>query len=281
MHHLSSCDIADFYKIFKNVMGITLNAAYLMMVEGIERPFRGTLLQLGRQTILFPYSGLKNLADFLKFPLAPLRDEDAKSDKWMTDKTFFQALGFYEVLSMGSELEGDVEYIWDFNNPVPLYYHEKFDVIHDGGAGEHIFNYPNFLSSVCSMLKVGGRAIHETATSGLLDHGFYAVQPTLYYDFFISQNFKINLLCLSKQDPFLLYSHTAEQIIYTPGMYDFEKTWVIDDKKTYSTFCVAAKQQKFEKMIIPQQSIWARAARQGREARCGLSWLNLGKRNSA
>lgn len=238
-------------------MGVLLNTAYLMMVDGLRKPYHGKVLQLGRQAILFPYAGLKNLADHLKFPLNPINSEDAPLNRWMTDIEFFQALGFSEVVSMEYGTAEAADYIWDLNDPVPKEYHEQFDAIYDGGTAEHVFNIPNFLSSVCSMLKVGGRVLHENPASGVLDHGFYSIQPTLYHDFYPAQGFAVNFLCVSKFDKDLRYSHTGIQLAYTPGMYDFEKTWALEG--TYNTFCVATKQNTFSKLITPQQSIWSRA----------------------
>ena len=242
-------------------MGIPLNAAYLMMIDGVRKPYQGSVLQLGKQTILFPLEGLQNLANSINFKLHPLQDGEIQPGKWLSDTAFFHALGFSEVLSMEFGTDEGADYAWDLNNIVPANYHEKFDAIYDGGTLEHVFNVPNVLSNVCSMLKIGGRAIHENPASGLLDHGFYSIQPTLYNDFYRAQNFDINLLIVSRQDQALLHTHTAEQIIYTPGMYDFEKTWAIDGKRTYGTHCIATKANKFETMVIPQQSIWARSAR--------------------
>jgi len=42
-----------------------------------------------------------------------------------------------------SDYEG-AEIILDPNNIVLQEYHEKFDVVFDGGTCEHVFNVPNF-----------------------------------------------------------------------------------------------------------------------------------------
>ena len=239
-------------------MGIPLNTAYLMLMESARKPYSGKVLQLGKQTILFPYEGLKNLANHLNLSL-PGGNGAETTGRWMTDIEFFQTLGFSEVVSMEYGTTEHADYVWDLNDPVPPEFHEKFDAIFDGGTCEHVFNVPIFLSNVCSMLKIDGRVIHENPASGLLDHGFYSIQPTLYYDFYPAQDFAINALCVSKMDKDLRYTHTGIQVPYTPGMYDFENTWALEPR-SYATFCVATKQSKFTKMVTPQQSIWARQA---------------------
>ena len=246
-------------------MGIVLNTAYLIMQEGLRRPFHGKILQMGKQDVYLSWDVLQNLAKHLNYPLRPLMDSEIQLNKkdWcipmkmITDTSFFHALGFAEVLSMDYSSAEGADYIWDVNNLVPGEHHEKYDVVFDGGTCEHVFNVPNFLLNVCLMATVEGRIIHDSPTSALIDHGFYSIQPTLYHDFYGANNFEINKLCVGKQEKERMLTHTAEQLPYTPGMYDLHKTWALDGK-IYGTFCVATKRSEFKAMITPQQSLWAR-----------------------
>ena len=49
----------------------------------------------------------------------------------------------------------DAQIVHDFNNPVPIRLHQRFDTIFDGGALEHIFNVPT-LRVACSPVNSGG-----------------------------------------------------------------------------------------------------------------------------
>jgi len=248
-------------------MGIVLNTAYMMMQEGLRRSFHGKILQMGKQDVYLSWETLQLLAKRLGYPLSPLMDWEIELNqkdwcipmKMITDRTFFRALGFSEVFSMDYSAAEGAEYIWDSNNLVPAEHHEKFDVVFDGGTCEHVFNVPRFLQNICLMLVIGGRILHDSPSSGLLDHGFYSIQPTLYHDFYSVNNFEINNICVVRIDKERMLSHTAEQLPYTPGIYDIHKTWVLDGK-IYATFCVATKRTKFT-MITPQQSLWARLAK--------------------
>jgi len=246
-------------------MGIVMNTAYLIMQEGLRRPFHGKILQMGKQDVYLSLEGLQQLAKHLSYPLKKLMDKEillnqkdwAAPMKMISDTTFFRALGFSEVFSMDYSASEGADYIWDINNLVPGEHHEEYDVVFDGGTAEHVFSIPNFLLNVCLMASIMGRVIHDSPSSAVIDHGFYSIQPTLYNDFYQANNFEINTITVTKLEKERMLSHTAENLPYTPGMYDLHKTFVLDGK-LYGTFCVATKRSEFKAMINPQQSLWAR-----------------------
>lgn len=152
------------------------------------------------------------------------------------------------------------DYCFDLNNVVPAEWHEQFDVIYDGGTCEHIFNLPNCMSNICHMLNINGRVLHEAGCSGAIDHGFYALQPAFFYDFYLANHFLIDeclVAALSKQHQFV---NRATVRSYLPGMYDFEKAWPLDAENGFFTFFAATKVETFSKIQVPQQSMWARYA---------------------
>jgi hypothetical protein len=240
-------------------MGILLNAAYLMMVEGKRQPFMGKVLQLGRQSVLFPYSSLQRLADHAQFQLTDIGL--ITDDQNLTDIQFFTSLGFTEVKSLEYGTSENADYVWDMNDIVPPTWKESFDFIYDGGTIEHIFHIPNVMTNICGMLKVGGRVVHDGGISGMIDHGFYSIQPTFYHDFYTANEFKTDLFTVSKLSLQTWLSHTGEQTAYVPGMYDYHKTWANEQDAIYVGVCFATKMKPFERMVIPQQSIWARGSK--------------------
>lgn len=241
----------------KNQNGYLVNAAVLMMLEGKRQPFTGVVLQLGRQSVLFPYRALKILAAHADFQLTDIGLDDT-SERNMTDQEFFRSLGFTDIKSLEYGTSEGADYTWDMNNVVPTHWLEQFDFIYDGGTLEHIFHIPNALTSVCGMLKVGGRVIHDGGASGTIDHGFYALQPTLFYDFYSVNGFKPDLFTVSKLNLANWLTHTGEQVLYTPGMYDYHKTWAAEANTIYIGVCFATKLMPFERLVVPQQSIWSR-----------------------
>ena len=89
-------------------MGVIFNTAYLLMLEGIRRPFEGKILELGKQDIYLNWDNLQALANHLKFPLKNLCGEEIQLNKkewciqneFITDVTFFKALGFEDVVCL-------------------------------------------------------------------------------------------------------------------------------------------------------------------------------------
>lgn len=238
-------------------MGVLLNTAYLMMVEGNRQPYHGTIMQLGKQSILFSYPALKAIAAHARFPLADL-GLDAADERRLTDVEFFKLLGFDKVQSVEFGTTEGADYVWDLNYPVPTEWHANADFIYDGGTVEHIFHVPNCMDNICRMLKDGGRVAHEGGVSGAIDHGFYAIQPTLYNDFYRANGFEINLAMVSKLTLDTWMTHTGVQVPYQPGMYDFHRTWAMERDTMYIGVNFATKVQPYIEMTYPQQSLWAR-----------------------
>lgn len=65
----------------------------------------------------------------------------------------------------------------------------KFDCILDSGTIEHIFNLKTVMENINKMLKPRGTVIFITPTSNAMDHGFYSIQPTFFFEYFSQNNF--------------------------------------------------------------------------------------------
>ena len=68
----------------------------------------------------------------------------------------------------------------DLNHPVDI--SEKFDMITNFGTAEHIFNIGEVFRSMHTLLKDGGIQLHIMPAFGDVNHGFYNVHPTVYFD---------------------------------------------------------------------------------------------------
>jgi hypothetical protein len=68
----------------------------------------------------------------------------------------------------------------DLNEPLELF--QQFDVVINHGTAEHVFNIGQVFRSMHDAAKAGGLLIHESPFTGWVDHGFYCLQPTLFYD---------------------------------------------------------------------------------------------------
>ena len=68
----------------------------------------------------------------------------------------------------------------DLNQPLPDL--GEFDVVINHGTAEHVFNIAQVFASMHAACAVDGWLIHESPFTGWIDHGFYCLQPTLFYD---------------------------------------------------------------------------------------------------
>lgn len=68
----------------------------------------------------------------------------------------------------------------DLNLPLDL--GEQFDVVINHGTSEHIFNIAQVFASIHDACELDGWMIHDAPFTGWIDHGFYCLQPTLFYD---------------------------------------------------------------------------------------------------
>jgi len=86
-----------------------------------------------------------------------------------------------------SDYEG-AQHVHDMNQPVPEAMVGHFDVVYDGGALEHIFNFPTAIANLMRMTKVGGRVFMSTPANNFFGHGFYQFSPELMFRVFAPEN---------------------------------------------------------------------------------------------
>lgn len=80
-----------------------------------------------------------------------------------------------------------MEKIADLNHPQEL---GKFDVVIDPGTLEHCFNIGQAWMNAANAVKVGGYVFH-TSPMTMLNHGFYNLSPTVFYDFYTQNGWEI------------------------------------------------------------------------------------------
>lgn len=246
-------------------MGIGKVCANLL-IEGqkLERQ-TGKMLQLGRQYILFDHTFLQQCAARYQYPLSSLEhvtlsfNETLRSKGYLDDTAFFKLLGYQEVDSLDYSPYEQASIIWDLNQPIPEKYWNQYDLIFDGGTAEHVFHFPQFLRNIFLMLKPGGRVIHLSPSHNYVDHGFYMFSPTLYYEYYMANHYKI-LRSL------ILESVGGRRKLV--NVYPYQRGCLKKrdrggfGKQILDIFCVAQKQQDSTCDVIPQQLsnqiIWAR-----------------------
>lgn len=118
------------------------------------------------------------------------------------DDAFWVAGLIYEVLFGQSEITsidldahaGAVRRDLNVETEWSLYCDDKYDVSINHGTAEHIFNIANVFICMHQATAIGGLMIHEAPFTGWIDHGFYCLQPTLFWDLAHANNYKIEFV---------------------------------------------------------------------------------------
>lgn len=84
----------------------------------------------------------------------------------------------------------------DLNRPLTL--PRQYDTIINHGTAEHIFDIAQVFKSMHDAAKVGGYMIHECPFTGWVDHGFYCLQPTLFYDIAAANEYELVSLSIAE-----------------------------------------------------------------------------------
>ena len=178
-------------------MGIMRTYLHLLLKEHVTFPVKDRVVTLGQQTVLASMEDVQSVFRLHGCPSKPLPpDFDTRSRTISSPyadsidgRTLFMLLGADSVHVLDlSEYEG-ADIIWDLNSPVPDDLHNQFDVVFDAGTLEHVFDLPTALASLVNMCSLGGIIILFNPSSGMVDHGFYSISPTLYYDYFRANGF--------------------------------------------------------------------------------------------
>lgn len=82
----------------------------------------------------------------------------------------------------------------DLNAPVDL--GKQFGLVINHGTAEHIFNIAQVFKTMHDHCLTDGLMIHESPFTDWIDHGFYCLQPTLFYDLAAANAYEIVLVAV-------------------------------------------------------------------------------------
>jgi hypothetical protein len=128
------------------------------------------------------------------------------------ESLYNERAGFVEPLItlLGAEKIESIDYsayekatiIHDLNQPIAEHLKNAFSCVLDGGALEHVFNFPQAVKNCMEMVSVGGHFLGVTAGNNFLGHGFYQFSPELYYRVFSQENgYKVQEMFVCETDP--------------------------------------------------------------------------------
>ncbi len=155
-------------------------------------PQNGALLEIGEAN-LYPDVDPKTIAeDIRKFVTDPQR-RDALLQRLADviaaggDRAIFDLVKVvYEMFFAPVEMQAvdfggsDTALRLDLNYPLEL--SRRFEIVINHGTAEHIFNIGQVFKSIHDYTVPSGLMIHESPFTGWIDHGFYNLQPTLFFD---------------------------------------------------------------------------------------------------
>lgn len=252
-------------------MGIPRGTARLLLDEGRERPFSGSLLELGRMAVYVTDDELRRWAREQRFaladvePLALSHQPELARQGCLADTSFFRRLGFRQVESADVSAWEGADHIVDLNQPVEEGLRGRFDVVFEAGTIQHVFDLPAVFANLHALLKPGGRAIHGMApSSNHVDHGFHMFSPTLFHDFYTANGWRIESFYFfeffSYWDRGRFFTTRWKIRRYEPGCLDELAYGGFGPRfgKQLALFLVATKLPDATADRIPQQSLFAR-----------------------
>ena len=252
-------------------MGIPRGTARLLLDEARDRPFSGSLLELGRMSVYATREEVQGWAREQRTALAALAPGDdltlshqpeLAAAGCLDDRSFFRLLGCERVESADvSDWEG-ADHILDLNRPVPAELTGRFDTVFEAGTIQHVFDLPQVFANLHALLREGGRVIHGMApSSNHVDHGFYMFSPTLFHDFYTANGWRIEAEYFFEFFPYWFRGrfHSTPWKIrrYTPGCLDHLAYGGFGARQV-ALFVVATKVPGATADRIPQQSYFAR-----------------------
>lgn len=93
----------------------------------------------------------------------------------------FGRLGAREVAAVDmSDFEG-ATILHDMNLPIEESLNDRFTCVFDGGALEHVFNFPTAIENCMKMVRPGGHLLAIVVLNNQVGHGFYQFSPELYF----------------------------------------------------------------------------------------------------
>jgi SAM-dependent methyltransferase len=171
----------------------TLQVAWLSRLadKGIIK--RGqSIVEFSPQDVLSPRSAVKKYALRHNRPdeVDRMLERVFDGEKPRPDgiPAFYRLFGVERYCSLDL-LDSRVDLIRDFNEFVEL--SEQFDLATNFGTAEHVFNIGTLFHSIHDAVRPGGVILHVLPTFGDIDHGFYNIHPTVYFDLAAANDYTI------------------------------------------------------------------------------------------
>jgi hypothetical protein len=185
-------------------MGLLKSHIHIIAREHAQHPIKGEVLVLSQQMVFATLEEAKKILAMHGATVHELPDGfdtknkvpgfDSGPNMIYCDPTNCQALmmllGADKVYTCDVSNDENPDFLINLNLPIDRKYHNRFDTIVDSGTLEHVFDVPQALENINLMLKKGGTLILSAPTSNAVNHGFYSLSPTLFFDYYSTNGFE-------------------------------------------------------------------------------------------
>jgi hypothetical protein len=136
----------------------------------------------------------------------------------------------------------------DLNLPIQL--DRQFDIVTNIGTAEHVFDISQVFSTAHELTAANGLMIHTAPFTGWWNHGFFAVQPNLYFDLAEANGYELVALTYGALTPF-----EAVRIDNREDIRDFADAGRIDKHAVFN--CVLKKGPENKPFKKPTQRLYS------------------------
>lgn len=140
---------------------------------------------------------------------------------------------------------------------------DQFNVAINHGTAEHIFNIANVFRVMHDATVVGGLMIHESPFTGWVDHGFYCLQPTLFWDVAAANGYEMVMVATEH-----LASKTAMKIESREQIHEMKRRGQLADNLMLFVVMRKGADAPFK---IPMQGVYAGTVSE----QVNRSWVEL------
>ncbi|MFH1062545.1 MAG: hypothetical protein V1747_06630 [Candidatus Omnitrophota bacterium] len=247
-------------------MGLSVRDIKYVIKTVDKYKIQGPLLTLGNQDI---YATEQQVTGWMKeynckqcVPSSIEYSTSASTAKINTEaRKYIHAKTFFEMLGIPADQYYDVDK-FDFDKPKILFdmqdeveqkFRDKFNFILDSGTLEHIFDIKGVLSNIVKMTNLNGYVLHLIPTHNFVNHGFYQCCPTLFYDFYMANGFKIVESYMVEIKPLFNRYHKYTQEQDYLGMY-------ISPTNRYASVFLVQKIAEQPRIVNPDQYLYSKLA---------------------
>jgi hypothetical protein len=177
---------------------MAITATHYELFKSLPLPRGGSLLEIGEANWygdMNPARMYDHIEGFDGFnfdgcPVASqVREAIASKNQFAICKAFYAAT-FAPSRLVAVDWNGTPSALrQDLNETLDL--DETFDVVINHGTAEHIFNIAQVFRTIHYRCEVGGLMVHDAPFTGWIDHGFYCLHPTLFYDLAMANCYEV------------------------------------------------------------------------------------------